>query len=806
MFRSLTETRPFAAMTALTILLTGCGGGGGGGTEADSSSSAPVATAPASAATSTTPPAADSSSSAAEVNEAVAATAAEVSAAKAAAAAASAVLAEAVAQASADTTPVAASAGTSEVIVAAPEPGTLSTVQGGAAVPDATPSLTVRARADLAGGIGALMTLRIDGVAIGSVEVKSTALADYKFSAPTLRAGAKVDVVYTNDGQVSGVDRNLYVAYLSDGTQMVPPSASGATIDKGAGAKAFDGLDVVAGQGEMWWSGALRLTWPTAATSDANLARKYDAVRFLQQASFGATATEVDKLLSQSYAAWIDAQMALAYTPDFVNHIQAKYALGSAWRPQGASYTPTWVAQKFWERAANAPDQLRKRVAFALHQIFMVSQVDSNLYYQGRAYAAYVDLLNKNAFGNFRTLLEDMALSPAMGIYLSHMRNRKEDATTGRMPDENFARELMQLFTIGLYELNIDGSLKRDASGNPIETYGNADVVAMAKVFTGWGWAYPDNQLTEANFRWNTPSVTAANDTQYDLLPMKAYAAFHSTAEKKLFAGKSWATTLPAGNSAQADLKAALDLLFNHPNVGPFIGRQLIQRLTTSHPSAAYVGRVAAVFNNNGKGVRGDLAAVVRAVLLDAEARATPAAGFGKLREPVLRVAQWMRFCGAKSSTGDFMMHWELENQSQRAMAAPSVFSYFRPGYVPANTSFASAGSTVPEFQLVNESTVAAWINSAEAMAGWGLGWTGSASDVSCSYATQAALASGNNLAALPDQLNLLLLGGRMPAALRQQILDTVASINASSSNAALNRARAAVFLTLASPDYVFQP
>jgi uncharacterized protein (DUF1800 family) len=464
------------------------------------------------------------------------------------------------------------------------------------------------------------------------------------------------------------------------------------------------------------------------------------------------------------------------------------------------------VAQKFWERAANAPDQLRKRVAFALHQIFMVSQVDSNLYYQGRAYAAYVDLLNKNAFGNFRTLLEDMALSPAMGIYLSHMRNRKEDVATGRMPDENFARELMQLFTIGLYELNIDGSLKRDASGNPIETYGNADVVAMAKVFTGWGWAYPDNQLTEANFRWNTPSVTAANDTQYDLLPMKAYAAFHSTAEKKLFAGKSWATTLPAGNSAQADLKAALDLLFNHPNVGPFIGRQLIQRLTSSHPSAAYVGRVAAVFNNNGKGVRGDLAAVVRAVLLDAEARATPAAGFGKLREPVLRVAQWMRFCGAKSSSGDYLMQWELDNQSQRAMAAPSVFSYFRPGYVPANTSFASAGTTVPEFQLVNESTVAAWINSAEAMAGSGLGWTGSASDVTCSYATQAALATGSNLAALTDQLNLLLLGGRMPAALRQQILDTVASINASSSNAALNRARAAVFLTLASPDYVFQP
>ena len=668
-------------------------------------------------------------------------------------------------------------------------------------------TLLVRARGTSAAGVAPLMTVRINGQVIGSTSVASTQWADHRFSLPALPAGTLVDLVFSNDAVVNGEDRNLYVGYLQFGHQLVMPTAGNATIDRGVGNAAFDGLDTLPGSGNMAWGGALRLTWPTAPATDAQLARKQDAVRFLLQASFGASGADVDALVAKPYGTWIGEQMALPFQGDHVNNIQAQYNQGDAWRPKGANYTAAWVGQSFWKTAATAPDQLRKRVAFALHQIFMVSQLDSNLWYQARAVAAYHDLLNRNAFGNFRQLMEDVALSPAMGIYLSHMRNRKEDAATGRVPDENFARELMQLFTIGLHELNNDGSLKRDASGNPVETYGNADVMALAKVFTGWSWALADSELTDAKFRWGSPDFSAANDQRIDLLPMKAYPGQHSTAAKALFAGKPWAVNIPAGSSAQADLKLALDGLFNHPNVGPFITRQLIQRLVSSQPSPAYVARVAAVFNNNGSGVRGDLAAVVRAILLDDEARNSAPAGYGgKLREPVLRVAQWARALAAQSGSGQWAMAWELDSVSQRALAAPSVFGYFRPGHVPPNTGFATRGSTAPEFQIINESTVAAWINTAEGMAGNGLGWTGSANDVKVDHAALGALVADGNLSPLVDRLNLLLLGGRMSATLRQSVLDTLASVWTGNADASANRARAASFLVLASPSYLSQP
>ena len=663
----------------------------------------------------------------------------------------------------------------------------------------------VRARATLAGGVGAQMVVRVNGQTIGTTTVANTQFANFEFAVPTLAANALVDVVFTNDALINGEDRNLYVAYVAQGNRMVMPTGTSATIDRGVGAAAFDGLDTVPGSSGIAWNAALRLAWPADTATDPLLARKRDAVRFLLQASFGPTAAEVDSLATKPYGTWLTDQMALPHQADYVNAVQAQYNQGDAWRPNGASYSPNVVAQTFWKTAATAPDQLRKRVAFALHQIFMVSQTDSNLWSQARAVANYHDLLNKNAFGNFRQLMEDMALSPAMGIYLSHLRNRKEDAATGRMPDENFARELMQLFTIGLHELNNDGSPKRGSNGQPIETYTINDVMALAKVFTGWSWAFPDAEMTDAKFRWGSPVMTAAGDQRIDLLPMKAYASQHSTAAKTLFAGKPWALTIPANGTAQADLKLALDALFNHPNVGPFIGRQLIQRLVTSQPSAAYVARVAAVFNNNGNGVRGDLAAVVRAILLDDEARNTPPGGFGKLREPVLRVAHWARALGAQSTTGNWLLMWELESAGQRALAAPSVFNHYRPGYVPPNTSFATMGSTAPEFQIVNESSVAAWINTAEAMAGNGLGWTGSANDVKVDYAPLGSTVASGSLHRLTDQLDLLLLGGRMSAALRSSVVDAMAAVP-DSATAAANRARAATFLVLASPEFVSQP
>jgi uncharacterized protein (DUF1800 family) len=667
-----------------------------------------------------------------------------------------------------------------------------------------TQTLTVRARATLYNNAGPIMAVRVNGTQVSTMEVKSATFADHNFQLPApLAAGAKVDVVFTNDAGGGGQDRNLYVAYLKAGSTTLLPATPGTTYDRGAGTKAFDGLDVIAGQGEMYWSGALRLTWP-ASTVVAPTARKLDAVRLLQQASFGPTTASIDSLAATTNAAWIDQQIALPWGASFVPYVDGKFALGEDYRPKGSKYSNNWPAYRFWSTAASANDQLRRRVGFALHEIFVVSTADSNLYYHGRAYANYLDLLNKHALGNFRNLIEDIALSPVMGIYLSHMRNPKEDPVTGRLPDENFARELMQLFTIGLHELNPDGTVKTGADGKPVETYGNADVMALAKVFTGWSWGFPDNELTTNNFRWGNPDYSSTKDRRIDLQRMKNYPGQHSTAEKKLFAGKPWAVTIPANGTPDSDLRIALDTLFNHPNVGPFIGRQLIQRLVTSNPSPAYVGRVAAAFNNNGRGVRGDMAAVVRAILLDTEARATPPAA-AKLREPALRITQWMRAFGATSPSGDFMVTGDLDPLGQRIYAPPSVFSYFRPGYVPAGTALASAGATAPEFQIVNEGSTAAWVNLARNMAGNGIGWNGSSHDLLSTMTTATSLVSTGNVSALIEHLNLLLFAGTMSAELKFDILDAVSGVAGSDANSHAYRARIALFMALASPEYLVQ-
>ena len=384
---------------------------------------------------------------------------------------------------------------------------------------------------------------------------------------------------------------------------------------------------------------------------------------------------------------------------------------GAAWRPDGRQYTNAWVQERFWATAATSTDQLRKRVAFALHHIFMVSLADSNLWSHQRAYAQYLDTLNRHAFGNYRNLLEDISLSPVMGIYLSHMRNRKEDPATGRVPDENFAREVMQLFSIGLHELEPDGTLKLDAQGGAIETYNNDDVMALAKIFTGWSWAFPDNQLTESKFRWGWPDYQAANDTRIDLKNMRSYPGQFSTAAVTLFAGKPHAVNIPAGGSAESRLKLALDALHRHPNVGPFIGRQLIQRLVTSNPSPGYVYRCAEAFRDNGSGVRGDMKAVLRAILLDYEARSLEAAGkqgFGKLKEPDLRLSSILRSLGILAPSDGIYRIWNLESVEwaldQNPLRSPTVFNFFSKDYsLPGAIS--NAGLYSPEFQIANETT-----------------------------------------------------------------------------------------------------
>lgn len=650
------------------------------------------------------------------------------------------------------------------------------------------------------------MQVRVGGQTVYETEVLSTAYTDHLIDIPTVAAGSAVDIVFTNDANVNGENRNLHVAYAMQGDAVVLPSATFVRYDRGAAEKAFDGVDVVAGQDRMNLSGALRITWPAAATTDTViLAARNEASRFLQQATFGPTAAEIDEVVSIGASRWIARQRALPATSDFVDYFQKQQDQGADFiPPNGTSYRSAWNVQTFWRTAITAPDPLRKRTAFALQQIFTLSQIDSNLNHHGRAMAGYFDMLNRHAFGNFRQLIEDVALSPATGIYLSHIRNQKEDGA-GRMPDENFAREVMQLFTIGLLELNADGTPKKGADGLPIETYSNADVMALARVFTGWSWGFDAAQMTVNDFRSSSPDYTTTGTARVDLRPMKNYPAFHSLQEKSLFAGKPWAVNIPAGTPGPQSLKLALDGLFNHPNVGPFIGRQLIQRLVTSNPSPAYVTRVAAVFASNNRGARGDLGAVVRAVLLDAEARpASAGPSHGKLREPVLRIAHLMRSFGATSATGRWQLEWDFADQLQRPLNAPSVFGFYRPGYAPPNTALADADLVAPELQIASETTVAAWVNRAESLISSGCGFTGNGPDVTWALTREAQLAAVGPTA-LADHLDSSLLAGRMSQTLRRAVIEGVAGVSTMSATRDRDRARVALFLVIASPEYLVQ-
>jgi uncharacterized protein (DUF1800 family) len=375
-----------------------------------------------------------------------------------------------------------------------------------------------------------------------------------------------------------------------------------------------------------------------------------------------------------------------------------------------------------------------------------------------------------------------------MAHYLSHMKNEKEDPATGRLPDENYAREVMQLFTIGLWQLNPDGTRKLDGNGRPIPTYGQDDVMGLAKVFTGWSWNGPDKSVE----RWHGwRGVDWKNQLQN-------YPQFHSTSEKR-FLG----TVIPAGTSGEQSLKIALDTLFNHPNVGPFIGSQLIKRLVTSNPSPAYVARVAAAFNNNGSGTRGDLKAVLRAVLLDPEARSATQLSdpnWGKLREPMVRFGNWMRAFNASADNGYYRI-WNLEDPvssiGQNPLRAPSVFNWFRPDYAPPG-EILRKGLVAPEFQITHETTTTGYANFVIHTVERGHGWNSSA--IKANYSAELALA--NDPQALMDRLDLLLTTGRMSASTRQTILAAVSAIPATKPEA---RVHTAVALTMLSPDFIVQ-
>ena len=527
-------------------------------------------------------------------------------------------------------------------------------------------------------------------------------------------------------------------------------------------------------------------SYPDIPASDA------DAARFLAQATFGPTRAEIARLRQIGYRRWLDEQLDPARTPPtlVLPHLQQVVANGvprDDLRQQHRRNAWLW-------QAATAPDQLRMRMAFALSEIFVVSDrevanANTTLY----RIADYQDTLARGAFGSYRTLIEQVTLHPAMGYFLSHAGNRKADPAANITPDENYGREVMQLFSIGLSKRNPDFTLQLDAAGKAIPTYDEQVVGAMARVFTGWTYA----GQTDAQFG-------RRNDTSY--APMECHPRYHDDQPKRIFDG----IVVDAGSDCVASLKQALDALAAHRNVTPFISRQLIQRFVTSNPSNAYVGRVAATWT----ATNGNLGQVLRTLLLDDEARIRPQGdGFGKAREPLVRLTTLWRAFDARyvpPATGEIRFRFAnagdlTESLAQDSLRAPSVFNFFDPDYrLP--TEAGSQGLYAPEFQILTEATYVGMLNQHDAMAWNYVGAPPSATTAApvLDMSALVALAEAGNHAGMVDQVDTLLFDGRLGAPAEQamvRMLDRLAAINETASN----RAKSLVLLALASPEFAIQ-
>lgn len=529
------------------------------------------------------------------------------------------------------------------------------------------------------------------------------------------------------------------------------------------------------------------------------------ASRFLAQATLGSDIESILAMSQMSYSEWLDSQFVtpklmdvLQYTMDITQEaVDSTILMGG--NPNNIQPQMWFWHSAWWQYIMTSPDVLRARVGLALSEIFVISELPE-LQEVPLALADYYDMLLDNAFGNFRDLLEDVTYHPAMGIYLTHLNNPKSNPAVNRFPDENYAREAMQLFTIGLYQLNNDGSRQLDSLGNPIPTYDNEDIQEFAKIFTGLSWgdsyAFGLDPLSEVSF------------TQ----PMKMYNGWHEPGPKTLLNGMVVPNRTPVNGNA--DIQDALDNLFNHPNVGPFIGRQLIQRLVTSNPSPAYIGRVAAAFNNNGQGVRGDMKAVIRAILLDPEARDCALVEDpyrGMLREPIIRWTHLCRAFNSFSQKGVFRNHADnfYQNTFQRPLGSPSVFNFFQPDYTPIGP-IESAGLVAPEFQITNSVTIVGYANRLHE---WVMkennvmeyrdifnGEWNNDKYVNLNLTDELALDQPGDVDELLERLNLILFHGQMTWVTRDRIREALLQVPQSNWDV---RVRMAIFLSMTSPDYL---
>ncbi len=484
--------------------------------------------------------------------------------------------------------------------------------------------------------------------------------------------------------------------------------------------------------------------------------------RLMEQATWGPQVGDYWASSAKDFDTWFQNQLA-APVSTF-----ADQPLLNATGMTNTNLAPVQV--QFFQNGLSGPDQLRQRVAFALSEIWVVSELDLN---NASAFPPLLRIFQNRAFDNYENLMRDISLSPAMGRYLNMVNNDKANPAKGTSANENYARETMQLFTMGLTKLNPDGTPVLDQSGNPVPTYTEADVVELAKVFTGW--TYPPMPGT----------VTKGHNPIYYLAPMVSIETNHDMTAKQLLG-----VTLPANQTAEQDLNDALHLIFMQSTVPPFISKQLIQHLVTSNPSPAYVQRVANVFADNGSGVRGDLAAVVRAILIDPEARAgdDPAAPdqptFGHLREPVLFVLNLLRALGGTVSNSSTVAG-TASNLGQNLFYAPSVFSYFSPGYR------APGGLGAPEFQIYSTQTAANRADSVNSAI------YGGQFDAGTKFNLGPYVGAASNPATLLELINSVLFHESMSSNVSDAMKQAMAAVTAPS-----DKAKAALYIALTSSEY----
>jgi uncharacterized protein (DUF1800 family) len=518
---------------------------------------------------------------------------------------------------------------------------------------------------------------------------------------------------------------------------------------------------------------------PTVTTS-STLASKIPAIspaeasRFLTQAGLFVSDSDIQYVVKNGKEAWINQQVTLTSSTSRVNWLLSQGYANDINKNNAAG-----IDNVIWHHLIAENNHFVQRITLFWTEFFVVSMLGLPISWAQFLGASYLDTLEKNAFGNFRDLLKAVTLSPAMGEYLNLSGSLK--ASGNRHPDENYAREVMQLFTIGLELLYLDGTSVL-SGGKPIPTYGQNDITGLAAAFTGWNF----DGLT-ANYNYAT-------------VPMKMTESNHQSTTPNTFLGK----TIPAGTTGVQSLEIILDTLFKHPNVGPFIAQRLILRLVTSNPSPQYVARVAGTFNNNGKGVRGDMLAVIKAVLLDSEASSLTVTG--RIREPMLRFVQWAKTFNATSSTnvwgiGDTSNSSYLLGQSP--LRAPSVFNYYDPTFTLAKVFYQLKPVVAPEMQIIDEVSSVGYINFMQGVISNGI------ADVKPNYAVEIDLAK-KDAKALPKDANLLITHLNLVLASNQLSSTTITSItsaiNAMSSKddtAILNRVKAAIFLIMVSPDYL---